>query len=212
MFILPDDIKKKVIVLESPPLSGKKEFIVKCVLSNLKKSKPIAIVLTDGSPEQLKEEMNSKKIELVQFEKKGLLMFVDCYSKHMGLKPPESQYIKRVSSPLALNEISIALTEIKEFFLKKYDTFYVLLHSLSSMLMYSNISTISRFIPPLISKIKDSGGNIVFTVEQGMHDSNTIATIEHFADIIIALKIDEEKMMIKTRGLDLYKDWTEIKL
>ena len=192
--------KKSMLVL-SKPLEGKREFTEDYVKNAIKDNKAILFVLTDKNPGQVKKELIESKI----FFKS--VYFVDCYSMQTGGECKEEENVKYVSGPLALNEMSIAISEFERDFLRKETPYAIIFDSLSTLLMYSNANAIARFLQVLIAKIRNFGGNAVFTLEEGMHDPKDIATIEHLMDGIIEIKKEKKKVFSKEAG----EDWTGLK-
>jgi len=192
---------KKAVLVLSKPLEGKKEFLDDAVKKAIKENKTLLFVLTDKNPEQLKQELLKEKI----FFKN--LYFVDCYSQQAGLNCQKSESIKYVSGPLALNELSIAVSDFQRGFLKKETLHLIIFDSLSTLLMYSNAEAIGRFLQILISKIKNLEGDVVFTIEQGMHDEKAVVTIEHLMDSVIEVKKEGHKLLTKESG----GNWAELK-
>jgi len=202
----------KAVILVGPPLSGKDELIYRYIDYLLNKNEPVVSISTDSSPEEAKKEMMKSKIFVTKFEDSGILHHIDCYSKNAGDSVSDTSAVKRVSSPLALNEISIALSNIESELHPNYPVHRVVFKSLSTLLMYSNANAVGRFIQVFIAKIKKAGGGILFTVEEGMHEPGVLVTLEHLMDGIIEIKKDGAKVMVKARGIEGLEDWTEIKL
>lgn len=206
MFKIP---KSSACVVISPPLVGKKELLFRFVADSLENKEPVLFIISDSSPEALKKELLQEKI----FFKPELLRFVDCYSYHSGnSNVKDTNDIKRVSGPLAFNEISIAIHDIERKFLRQgSDSGHkVLFSSLSTLLMYSNAGAVSRFLQVLIAKIKNLNGSVIFTLEEGMHDEKTIVTIEHLMDVIISLKKEKGKVLFMARGIKGFDKWTAL--
>ena len=201
----------KAFILVGPPVSGESEFLYQYLQHNLNSSEPVIYVMTDTSPEEMKKDMIQKKIFVAKFETDKVLQYIDCYSKNAGDSLPEQPNIKRTSGPLALNELSIALSSIQSEIYSKNPKHRIIFQSLSTLLMYSNANAVARFIQVLISKIKKAGGGVLFTIEEGMHDSQTITTLEHLMDGIIEIKKEGAQTKVKARGIDGYEDWTELK-
>lgn len=194
-------ISKKSTLVLSKPLEGKREFIENYARNAIKENKAILFMLTDKSPEQLKQELLKDKV----FFKN--VYFVDCYSQQAGLNVQKTENIKYVSGPLALNEISIAVSDFQREFLKKEQPHLIIFDSISTLLMYSNAEAIGRFLQILIAKIKNLEGDAIFTIERGMHDEKAIMTIEHLMDSIIEVKKEGNKLLTKESG----GSWAELK-
>ena len=139
----------------------------------------------------------------------SILRFVDCYSHQTGNIIPDTVDTKRVAGPLALNEMSIALADTERSFLKNKSRHLVIFDSLSTLIMYSNSEMVARFIQVLIAKVKNQGGSIFFTIEQGLHDSKAVITMEHLMDGIIEVKKDRNKILFKVKGQNDDK-WNEL--
>lgn len=188
----------------SKPLEGKKEFLDSYTRQMIKENKELIFVLTDKTPAQKKQELLKNKI----FFKN--LCFVDCYSQQAGEESKEDENVKNVAGPLALNEVSIALSEFGRDFAKKQAPHSIVFDSLSTLLMYADANAIARFLQILIARIKKFGGDVIFTIEEGMHDPKAIATIEHLMDEIIEVKKETGRILFKSKGFE-NRDWTELK-
>jgi archaellum biogenesis ATPase FlaH len=199
------DLKEKTATLVlSKPLEGKSEFINYYVKESIKKNKIPLFVLTDKTCQEVKQEFLKDKV----FFKN--LYFVDCYSQQTGNFAKNTENIKYVSGPLALNELSIALLELEREFAKKEIPHTIIFDSLSTLLMYSNAEAIARFLQILIAKIKRFNTNIIFTLEEGMHDQRAVITIEHLMDSIIELKKENNEVLIKRKEKGHTEGWTEL--
>ena len=184
--------KKSTLVL-SKPLEGKREFIENYAKNAIKENKSLLFVLTDKNPEQIKKEMLESKIFFKNF------YFVDCFSQQNSGTQKDDDNIKYVSGPLALNEISIAISEFGRDFMKKEADYEILFDSLSTLLIYSNAEAIARFLQVLISKVKQLNGGITFTLEEGMHDNKAIITLEHFMDSMVNVEKDGKKIIMNIK-------------
>ena len=195
-------------IVISPPLAGTSQFLYLSLKESLKSKIPVLIILTDKSPEDFKKDLLKNKMFIGANEAQENLMFVDCYSRNTGGDVKDSNSIKRVSGPLAMNEISIAVSEAERKFIKKSEKHLVILDSLSTLLMYSNPQAVGRFIQVLIAKIRQAGGSVIFTLEEGMHDEKVMVTIEHLMNSIIHVKLSDGKVLVKASGISGFEDWT----
>jgi len=179
-----------------PPLEGKRELTLALTKTSLAKNIPEIYILTDDSPETLMKKFIKSNIIL----KQDLIKFIDCYSHNLGIFSNDTPNIKRVSSPLAFNEISITITELQKEILRKWQEHQILFDSLSTILLYANSSTVARFLQILIGKIKKAGGDIFLFLEEGMHDEKTIITMEHIVDGVVRVFKEGEHIKITTKG------------
>jgi len=196
-------------IIVSPPLSGKKEFLYQHLIQSLKNKEPVVFLSTDASSEDVKKELVKNKI--FYGASGNMLKFIDCYSQQAGNNVEDTSDTKRVPGPLALNEISIAIAQIEAEFYKISPKHKIIFDSLSTILMYSNPQMIGRFIQVLIAKIKNAGGSVLFTLEEGMHDPKDMVTIEHLMNAIIHVKKEKNKIRIKAEGIKGFEEWSEFK-
>ena len=195
-------------VVIGPPLSGKNELIYEYMIQSLKNKIPVMFITTDSSAEDVKKDLVKRKIFYGPY--KDNLIFIDCYSHQAGNLVSNASDTKRISGPLALNEISIAISNVQKIFYKKSQKHLVIFNSLSTLLMYSNPQMVGRFIQLMIAKIKQAGGSVFFTLEEGMHEKNIIITIEHLMNAIMQVKKEHGKILVKSTGLNEYDDWVEL--
>lgn len=195
-------------ILIGPPLSGKKEFLYKYMLERLKDKEPVIFLSTDTSPEDIKKDLVKNKIFYGTYSK--ILRFIDCYSQQAGNNLEDTNDTKRVSGPLAFNEVSIVLSHLEREFYNINPKHHIIFDSLSTILMYSNPQMMGRFLQILVAKIKNAEGSILFTLEEGMHEQKDIITIEHLMNVIIHIKHEKGKTLVMADGVDGLDDWTEL--
>jgi len=189
---IPDN---NVVLLLGNSLDGKKKAMYEYVRSCTKKNELLLFVTTDSSPESIKIELVKDKV----FFGKNI-RFIDCYSQQANESVGDTEEIRRIPSPMALNEMSIALAEIEKEFYAKSPKHKVIFNSLSTLLLYSNPQAIARFLQVTIARIKNAGGSGIFTIEKGMHDEQVITTITHLMDGVIEFEKKEDKIEVKTKG------------
>jgi len=194
--------KNSANLVISPPLAGKLFFLDQQISTSLKNKKPLLYITTDKSPEDIKKRWLKNKFYYGPYEKSNYLKFIDAFSYQTGNLTEETNSIKRVSGPVALNEISVALAEIQRELYQLNPNHLVIFDSLSTLLMYTNPQTVGRFTQVVTAKIKQAGGTILYTLEKGMHDKKTIITIEHLMDQILQIKQEKNKHFIKTQNTD----------
>jgi archaellum biogenesis ATPase FlaH len=74
------------------------------------------------------------------------------------------------------------------------------INSLSTILMYSNIQTVFRFLHVFTGRIKAAGALGIYVIDQGMHDEQAIATLKQLCDGMIEVKSDNDKSYIRMTG------------
>ena len=179
--------EKSALLLVGPPLSAKDSVIYSVVSKALSRGDCVIYITTDHFPKDIESFLKKYKIDSSKYEKTGSLKFIDCYSAQAQENLSDTSTIKTVPGPLALNEISVALSEFENVFYKKNRRQLVIFQSLSTLLIYSLPEAIQRFVQVIVARTKKANGSILFTLEEGMHDSKVFVGFEHLMDGIITV-------------------------
>ena len=109
---------------------------------------------------------------------------VDCVTKTLGMGTHDTENIKRASSPVDLTGIGVKISQFFEEFLmkKSMQRTRLCINSLSTIIMYSNIRTVFRFLHVFTGRVKAANALGIYVVESEMHDPQTIATLKQLFD------------------------------
>lgn len=196
------DIKSGTnIMLIGPPMSGKDVILNNIMFQGLTDGEFGVFITTSESGESIiKWFEENKRSEEGHMEQFGV---IDCVSKSLGLGVEDTETIKRVSSPVNLTGISVGITNFfEEFWMKKgIHKARLCIDSLSTMLMYSNLQTVFRFLHVHSRRIKTADAIGVYIVESGMHDEQTIVTVKQLFDGVLEIKDEGDNFFIRAIGL-----------
>jgi len=121
------------------------------------------------------------------FLKEGIsienIHFVDAITK-TAMTPPENEKCTYVSSPGALTELSVAISNTIDT--ANFD--YIVFDSLSTLLVYESDATIAKFVHFLMAKVRVGGCNAIFTVLKQDADSILVKDINMFADKVVDME------------------------
>jgi len=106
--------------------------------------------------------------------------FVDAISKTITGKAKDTDSCLYLSSPGALTELSIA---ISEFIKKGYD--YIIFDSLTNLLIYQGKGPVAKFVANLITKIKASKTRAVFYALKVDQHQELIQEASMFVDKVV---------------------------
>lgn len=140
---------------------------------------------------------------------------VDCVTKTLGSAMIENESIKIASSPGDLTGIGVKISEFsEEFFMKKnIKNLQLHINSLSTILMYSNIQMVFRFLHVFTGRIKATGAIGIYDIDSGMHDEQTVVTLKQLCDGIIEVKHENDRNFIRIVGLStLPTSWFEFEV
>jgi KaiC/GvpD/RAD55 family RecA-like ATPase len=157
------------------------------------------MVTTRESAIHILESFKENKLDLPL----SRLRFVDCVSKILGSTAVETDNIKIANSPMDLTGIGVKISQFfEEFFMNKnIQKIQLHINSLSTLLMYSNIQTIFRFLYVITGRIKAAGALGIYVIDSGMHDEQTIATLKQLCDGVIEIKSENDRNFIRMVGL-----------
>ncbi len=188
------------IMLIGPPMCGK-EIILNSILyyGAAKNENAIITVTTRESAMHILEWFREQKLTL-PLSRIGI---VDCVTKTLGGASVENENIKIASSPVDLTGIGVKISQFfEEFFMKKnIKKTQLHINSLSTILMYSNIQTVFRFLHVFTGRIKAAGSMGIYVIESGMHDEQAISTLKQLFDGMIEIKSENDKYFIRAVGL-----------
>lgn len=164
------------IMLIGPPMCGKDELIHYLLCNVLAANNAAVFVSTrePGNNVMDKFEQCPSKVST------NLLGVVDCVTKTLGMGATDSENVKMASSPVDLTGIGVKISQFFEkFWMKEQvrDT-WLCINSLSTILMYSNIQTVFRFLHVFTGRIKAANAIGLYVIEDGMHDEKTITTLK----------------------------------
>jgi KaiC/GvpD/RAD55 family RecA-like ATPase len=188
------------IMLIGPPMCGK-EIILNSILyyGAAKNENAVITVTTRESAIHILEWFKEQQLTL-PLSRIGI---VDCVTKTLGGASVENENIKIASSPVDLTGIGVKISQFfEEFFMKKnLKKTQLHINSLSTILMYSNIQTVFRFLHVFTGRIKAAGSMGIYVIESGMHDEQAISTLKQLFDGMIEIKSENDKYFIRAVGL-----------
>jgi len=128
---------------------------------------------------------------------------VDCVTKTLGMGAHDTENIKRASSPVDLTGIGVKISQFFEEFLmkKSMQRTRLCINSLSTIIMYSNIRTVFRFLHVFTGRVKAANALGIYVVESEMHDPQTIATLKQLFDGMIEIKASGGGYAMQVVGL-----------
>lgn len=188
------------IMMIGPPMSGKETIINNIVYKGLKSGDAAVIVTTREPGENVIDWFKFNKLE-IPLENLGI---VDCVTKTLGVPTSDTANIKRASSPVDLTGIGVKISQfLEDFWMKKnIRKTRLCINSLSTILMYSNIQTVFRFLHVFTGRVKAAGAIGIYVVEEGMHDEQAIATLKQLFDGVLEIKQEKDLNYIRVVGLD----------
>ena len=203
-----DDIKGGTNVLVQEPATASRGGLARAVLSQgIERGEGSIYVSTKYGADDILEQFDGVDYDTERF---GI---VDCVSESQGMvEIEETPMIKTVGSPKDMTGIGIKVSELLEELWENrgIEENRVLLNSVSTLLMYSNLQTVFRFLHVFTGRIRSVEGFGVFFIDATMHDDQDYQTLKQLFDCIVEVR-DDSDGEIRATGLSQEPtDWVEL--
>ena len=175
------------ILLTGPPLSGKRSVMMDVLAAGTDRDEGAIVVTTKDGAERVLRDYEKR----TPYEGKPVAV-VDCVTRQQGGEIVESDRIKYASSPVDMTGIGIKLSEFLQAFYQNrgIERNRVMLHSLSTLLMYADLQTVFRFLHVFTGRIQSVDGLGVFAIDNNAHDDQTMNTLKQLFDGIVTTQED----------------------
>ena len=177
------------ILIAGPPLSGKRRLAMEALAHGANNGEGAVIVTTRDSSDRVLADFRS----LLDSPDDAHLGIVDCVTQHQGRSANDTETVKHASSPVDMTGIGIKFSEFVEEFYTERNVRQnrVAIDSLSTLLMYSDLQTVFRFMHVLTSRIEDAEAIGVHVIESTAHDAETMNTLKQLFDGMVTVDEDE---------------------
>ncbi|WP_254763423.1 RAD55 family ATPase [Natrinema marinum] len=189
------------VLIAGPPLTGKRRIAFDILASGANRGDGSIVVTTKDSADKVLESFDGHLSEGAEPD----IGVVDCVTKQRGIGTiDDDPRIKYASSPVDMTGIGIKLSEfLQEFYEGRGLTENrVLLHSVSTLLMYSDLQTVFRFLHVFTGRIQSADAMGVYVIDSTAHDDQTMNTLKQLFDGVLELEeaTDGEEPEIRTAG------------
>jgi KaiC/GvpD/RAD55 family RecA-like ATPase len=188
------------VFVYGPPFTGKLVLLNLFIAEGLRKGIPGIFILTDKTPSETREGLKLVVPKIEIYEKKGLMKYVDAYSKSMGIDAEEPNSIM-VEKPTDLDEISMALSKIQKIVQKEHKYHKISFHSISTIMAYTDAMTTFRFLQSITSRNKRTGAISLYCMDHGMFSDSDVQTLKHLMNGIVEFKVDDLKSFLRVEGI-----------
>src|SRR5213594_2392742 len=183
-----------------PAYVGKEVLVNLFMAEGLKKGSPILWVLTDKGPADVRDEMAFVLPGYEEYEKLGLVRYIDAYSKSMGAEATDKNttYIDEATDHQSiLKAVESTATEWK----KKYPTYRLGFRSVSTLIAYLDPTTTFKFLQPFVGRRKRDKAVAFYVIEKGMHEEQEIQMLGSLMDGSIEFKVEQLKSFLCIKGI-----------
>jgi KaiC/GvpD/RAD55 family RecA-like ATPase len=197
------------LLVTGPPMTGKRDLALEILAHGSRRGDGSIVVTTKDDGESVREALR----EQLGRDERGPLGIVDCVSKQQGMNPSPGDDIAYASSPKDMTGIGIQLSEFLEGFYQERGVKRnrILLHSLSTLLMYSNLQTVFRFLHVFTGRVQSAEALGVFVIDSTAHDKQTMSTLRQLFDGQIEIReADDGGSELRVRGVAQGTDWKPV--
>jgi KaiC/GvpD/RAD55 family RecA-like ATPase len=126
-----------------------------------------------------------------------------------GQNASEEGQLRTVSGPSDLTGIGMELTDLYEGFVNQgAQRVRVGIDSISTLLMYTDVQTVFRFMHVTTGRVSSADGLGVYVIDPSSHDDQTTQTLNQLFDGRVDVREAEDGPELRVRGLaDQPSDW-----
>lgn len=189
------------LLIAGPPMTGKRRLAFDLLAAGTQDGDGAIIVSTKDGADKVLDDYRSRVPDLDQYP----VGVVDCVTQQRGGADVEStDRVKYASSPVDMTGIGIKLSEFLEAFYEQRGIRQnrILLHSISTLLMYSDLQTVFRFLHVFTGRVQSADALGLYVIDSTAHDDQTMNTLRQLFDGVISVdRGDDDRPVVKARGL-----------
>ena len=188
------------VLVYGPPFTGKEVLVNAFVAEGLKMGVPVIWVITEKSPKEIRDEMMYVLSGYEEYEKKGLVRYIDSYSRSMG-DDTEDEFTEFIDSPTDYEAIQKAVESAAGKFKDGNQYYRLAFRSISTMIAYLDPNTAFRFLSPIAGRRKRDRAVAMYTIEKGVHGEQEIQMLGSLMDGMIEFKVENLNTFLAVRGI-----------
>lgn len=186
------------VLIAGPPMTGKYQLMLQLLAAYCDQT---IIISTKNQESRVRDDFRQFAGETPDDH----IGVIDCVSHRESIDDvEETPSTKYVSSPQNMTGIGVKFTELYSRFHDELDRGHtgVGLHSISQLLMHSDIKTVYQFLQVLTGQVRSAGWMGVAVVETAVTDDENLQMLQHHFDGIIETREnDAGQREYRVRGL-----------
>ncbi|WP_101297629.1 RAD55 family ATPase [Halegenticoccus soli] len=171
------------VLVSGPPLTGKRALALDILAEGTRRNEGAIVVTTKDNASRVLDDY----AERIAYAGKPVAV-VDCVTRQQGIGDVrDEERVKYTSSPVDMTGIGIKLSEFLQTFYRerRVERNRIMVHSLSTLLMYSNVQTVFRFLHVFTGRVQSVDGLGLFCIDSTAHDDRTMNTLKQLFDGIV---------------------------
>ena len=185
--LLPDGLPATcTIVLLSDPGAGDENLLAHMVGRHIQSGKTVVYVTLDNFPPNIRQAVHARVTQgNVDWSS---LVFVDCYSKTVGVESEEPEAL----DPENLSAISIAISDV----LSRSEVSLIVLDSFNTLIRKRGGHSAVEFLRVLVARTRQAKCLCLITMNRKAFHPAIVASAQDIVDGVIELKVDEDNQGI----------------
>jgi KaiC/GvpD/RAD55 family RecA-like ATPase len=171
------------LLLSGPALTGKKQLAFDILASGVRNGEGAIVVSNTDGAKRVFEALE----ERVDYTDRPVAV-VDCVTRQQGVSEArDDAQVRYTSSPVDMTGVGIKFSELLEEFYEQQsiERNRVFLDSLSTLLMYSDLQTVFRFLHVFTGRVQSVDGLGLYAIDSTAHDDKTMNTLKQLFDGVI---------------------------
>ena len=199
------------ILIYGPPYSKKEVLVYSFIAEGLRKGVPALLILTDKTVDEIRENMKYVLPAYREYEKLGLVYYIDAYSRSIG-DINEIEGVIYLDSQVDVDGMMRAVEEIVNKIKENVKYYRLAFMSLSTVMAYLEPQALLRFLQPFTTRRKRDGAVSLYLLEKGLHGENEIQMVGYLMDGMIEFKIETHKTYLTVHGITEVqsRNWIEV--
>lgn len=168
------------LLLRGPPLTGKRQLAMEILAAGAATTEGTVVVSTRDSAERIRTDYGTLFDEMAT----NAIGIVDAVTQHRGHAVEADDYTKYVSSPNDMTGLGVKFAEfVQSYYVEgRVERMRVFLDSLTTLLLYTNLQTVFRFMHVFTSRVENADALGLYTIESTVHDEETLDTLTRLFD------------------------------
>lgn len=189
-------------VIYGPPFVGKEVVMNSFAAEGLRKGIPVVWVSTDRTVKDIREEMAFVLNGYEEYEKLGLIYYIDAYSRSVGdtSKFENTAYVEDFSD---IDEIDTLvekrLNSVRDIIEKK--SCRIVFRSISSLTALYDTKSIFKMMRPFVAKRKRDKCTAMYCVEKGIVSDQDVQIIGSIMDGVFEFETDGQNNFLSIKGI-----------
>jgi KaiC/GvpD/RAD55 family RecA-like ATPase len=190
------------VLVNGPSHTGKDILARLFIAEGLKAGVPALWIVTDKTYTQIREEMTGLLPAYPQYEARGMVRYVDLYSRSLGVTQADgTARLLSATDKGGIDQVATVVNQFSQELKEKAPTYRVVFESVSTLTAYLDTTGMFRFLQPFVGRRKLDGAAGYYVLETGMHTDSDLQTLEHMMDGSLNLKIDQLKTYLSIKGI-----------